>query len=650
MTWSLSNPIDFNKLKWENYGSKVQSSIELAMKNLPGLVQEPEDKKFLKKLINFLEESSQWNQIFTAISELNSPVSELTRVSKVSAKNNKLKFKAAQSIYLNKEVWARFGKVDQLLLSGEDLRAYKDLKDCFKELGVHLDKRQQKRLLKIENRISVIENKIQENLRREIKKTPLIIHNEKELKGISQEMCSQAYVKAKKNWRFVLDDGIYSELIDNAENENIRKKAILIARGLGNQKNEYNNHQLIIEVTSLRTEKAKLLGYENYIDYTLQDHMVKSEKELRVVLDNLDKKILLKSKKEIKKYKQIIPEKKFKIWNKFYYKNKMLKSEFSLSQDELKKYFPLNTVWSGLLDFIKTAFKVEFVQKELPRYASDTTSYVCLDLETKEQLGVLYLDLFSREGKGPGAWMQDIVAPGDNQYPWIVLAMNIQKTEENYLSLYEVKTLFHEMGHCLHGLISKANYSCFSGTYVAQDFVELPSQFMENLVFHPQVLSKISCHQETKKSMPLNLVQTLRQYDNFQIGSELLQDLGHCYLDLDLHSNSGLSLSKIQDNCYKNRNLFYEPKGLSKLTHFTHILCGQYSAGYYSYLWSEILDSDCYSQVLKPDGSFDYEQLGRYKQEILKVGSSRDEMESFVKFTGRKPDPSAFLRKRQIID
>lgn len=649
MKWDLKTPIFFEDYNWKDFFIKIEKSVAEAYKKIPQLSLIEDDLLFLKTLLNFFDEPSKWAQLMAALAELKAPDTELSSVNLISEKSGKLRLKLAQSVYLNPAVWQRFKEIKEHKLHGEDLRLYKDLKNCFCELGVHLTKSQQKRLLAIDNRISKIENKIQTNLRKEVKKTPLVIRDKRELKGISEELCKQFYVKRRKEWVFMLDDGVYSELIDNAESENIRKNTVLISRGLGNNENEYNNSLLIEEIASLRREKSQLLGYQNHIEYSLQDSMIKTESEVRRFLNEIDKKLLPKSKKELSIYKKFIPEKKIKIWNKFYFKNKMLKNNFSISPEELRQYFPLAKVWRGLLLFIEKAFLVEFREENLPRYAENVKSYSCWDKESNKQLGVLYLDLFSREGKSPGAWMQDLVDPGDKQFPWIVLAMNINKTENVFLSLYEVKTLFHEMGHCLHGLLSKAKYSCFSGTYVAQDFVELPSQFMENLVFLPEVIDLISEHAVTKKTLPSKVVKLLREYDNYQVASELLQDVGHCYLDLELHGSKPQSLIKIQEKCYEKRNLFFEPKGLSKITHFTHILCGQYSAGYYSYLWSEILDSDCFEQVLTSKGRLNYHQLIRYKEEILKVGSSRDEMQSFVAFTGRKPKINAFLKKRQII-
>jgi peptidyl-dipeptidase Dcp len=428
-----------------------------------------------------------------------------------------------------------------------------------------------------------------------------------------------------------------------------------------NNNNEFDNKKVIQDIANLRLERAKLLGYKSHSDYVLAENMAKTPSKVFELLDKLWKPAIQMAKKEAEDYQEMINEEggKFKLepWDWRYYAEKVRLKKYDLNEEQLRPYFKLDNVRAGIFEVAKRLYGITFKEmKNLPVYNKDVVGYEVLNSDGSH-LGILYMDFFPRDSKRGGAWMtnyqEQYYKDGKKISPVVSLVFNFSKPTENQPSLLnidEVETFFHEFGHGLHGLFSNCNYLGLSGTNVARDFVELPSQVMENWAFEPEVLALYAKHYKTGEIIPQELVNKIVNSSKFDQGFATVEYLAASYLDMYYHTiESPLNedINKFETDKLNALGLIPQIISRYKSTYFRHSFGGDYDSGYYSYIWAGVLDSDAF-QAFKENGLFDKKTADAFRKNILERGNTEDPMQLYIKFRGKEPSIEPLLKKRGL--
>ncbi|MGY8922458.1 MAG: M3 family metallopeptidase, partial [Flavobacteriales bacterium] len=423
------------------------------------------------------------------------------------------------------------------------------------------------------------------------------------------------------------------------------------------QDNAQNNTEVILNIIKLRQQRARLLGYESHAAFVLEERMAKSEKKVKFFLDNISEKAHPAAKKEWMDMEVFAANKlgitSLKKWDTSFVAEKLKQAKFNLNEQELKPYFPLKKVLSGLFEIVERLYNLSFHETtETDPYHDEVIIY-----EVKKEglfYALLYTDFFPRTGKRNGAWMTSYRSQKKDQRPHVSIVCNFSrptKTKPSLLTFQEVTTLFHEFGHALHGILANTNYSGLSGTSVYWDFVELPSQIMENWCYEPEALALFAKHYETNETIPQKLIEKIKKAAYFQQGLQTIRQLSFSYLDLSFHDKNAHLINDIK---------LHEKSQIAPLqfikdtpencmsTSFSHIFQGGYAAGYYSYKWAEVLDADAFDLFLEK-GIFDTQTASSFVENILSKGGTEHPMTLYKRFRGKEPDPEALLRRAGLI-
>ncbi len=419
---------------------------------------------------------------------------------------------------------------------------------------------------------------------------------------------------------------------------------------------EFDNQNLIKELLHLKQQKAELLGYKNYADYVLEERMAKSPVKVFDFLNELLTKAKPYADKEIEELKSLAKAdgiEDMQSYDHAYYAEKLRKAKFDLNDEELKPYFPLNQVQDAVFGLAGELFGLTFEERnDIPKYHEDVKVY-----EVKENgayKSLLYVDYFPRKGKRAGAWMtsykNQYKQNGENSRPHISIVCNFSKPTKDtpsLLTFQEVTTLFHEFGHALHGMMADTQYPTLSGTSVKWDFVELPSQFLENFCYEPEFLKTFAKHYKTGEVLPDEKIEKIEQSKNFMEGYQTLRQLGFGLLDMNYHTKvkelENESIKEFEDKYTKATSLYPSNSETAMSPSFSHIFQGGYSAGYYSYKWAEVLDADAF-QYFKENGIFNPEIAAKYKV-LLSSGGTKDPMELYKAFRGSEPKVESLLKR-----
>lgn len=481
------------------------------------------------------------------------------------------------------------------------------------------------------------------------------------LQGIPENALSIAQAKAKEKgqegYLFDLSAPSYGVIMKYADDRKLREK-FFIQYNTRATDGEYDNKTTILEIVSLRYKMAKLLGYETYADYVLQDRMAENPKNVYSLLEELLKVSVPMAEKEMQELtnyaKSLGLEGELQRWDFSYYAEKYKNKRFDLTDEMLKPYFKLENVIDGVFNLTKKLYNLTYKENsKIPVYHTDVKAYEVY--RGKQFMGVLYLDFHPRASKRGGAWMtsfreQSIDAKGNNVRPLVSLVMNFTpSTPENpsLLTFDEVTTFLHEFGHGLHGLLSNVTYESISGTNVPRDFVELPSQIMENWGTDPEFLKMFAYHYKTKKLIPQELIQKLKDVDNYLAGYSFCRQLSFGYLDMMWHTtlpDQIIDVFEMERNATSKMELFPIVDGTCMSTSFSHIFAGGYAAGYYGYKWAEVLDADAYA-YFQEKGVYNKEVADAFVENILSKGGSKKAMDLYIQFRGREPKVDALLKR-----
>lgn len=547
---------------------------------------------------------------------------------------------------LFKRIKAIYRKREKLSLTAEQCTLVEKMYHNFMRNGVHL--RQRKiRLREIDRDLAALKLKFSENLLAENQLFFIHITNPIEVTGglpdYALQMATAEAAKRKlEGWVFTLDFPLYTAVMKYADNRELRRKLFIAYHKRGANDNEYNNEEIVWQISLLRRERARLLGYENYATFVLEDRMAESPQQVNDFLQSLLEQALPLAKQELKTLRIFSKIDNFQQWDFPYYAEKLKQEEYQIDDQQLKPYLALDKAVQGMFAVANKLYGLHFaLTDEVEKYHQEVQTYKVTDAEGN-YVALLYTDFFPRAGKRNGAWMttfkeQYIDLQGNDSRPHISIVCNFTRptdTEPSLLTFNELTTLFHEFGHALHGMLSRVTYPSLSGTNVARDFVELPSQLMENWCYEEETLRLFATHYQTGEPLPMEWVHRIKKAQKFMEGLLTVRQLVFGILDMAWHSvkyADEIRSTKGFEHSLSLPQMFPPIEEICISTGFSHIFSGGYAAGYYSYKWAEVLEKEAFS-IFEAAGIFNPEVAARFRKEILEKGSSEKEMTLFKRF------------------
>jgi peptidyl-dipeptidase Dcp len=573
-------------------------------------------------------------------------------------------------ITLNPKLFARvkavYNERARLKLDPESAMLLEKTYKRFARNGANLDEPGKARLREISAELSRLSIEFSEHNLAETNAYTLVITDEKDLAGLpdfAREGAKAAAKKAgKEGYVFTLQQPSYVPFMTYADNRELRKKLFLAYNGRGFQNDANDNRVLIAQIVKLRQERANLLGYKTHADFVLEESMAGSAQKVNSFLEDLVNHSRPAAERELTELtafakKLGFPDDKLQRWDAAYYSEKLKKEKFAISDEQLKPYFKLENVIQGAFELANRLYGLTFREvKNIPVWNPEVKTYEVFDTDGKF-LAVFYGDYFPRPGKRAGAWMNAIQDQknqgGENVRPHVVNVCNFTRptdTKPSLLTMYEVRTLFHEFGHGLHGMLANGKYESLSGTAVYRDFVELPSQVMENFVQEPEVLALFARHYQTGEPLPTDYLAKIKASANFLAGLASLRQLNFGLIDMAWHGTppTGEPVDSLERRITGRVELYPIQPGTAVSPAFQHIFAGGYSAGYYSYKWSEVLDADAF-EAFKEKGLFNKQVADSFRTNVLSKGGSEKPDELYRRFRGRDPKPDAMLRRAGLI-
>lgn len=573
-------------------------------------------------------------------------------------------------IFMNDSLFARIRSLhdtkEQLNLDEEQSIVLDNYYQRFVRGGALLNEEEKARLLEINTQLSLLQIEFNNNLLADSKEFKLIITDENELSGLPEGVREAAKEAAEANgcegWLFTLDKPSCIPFLQYADNRELRKKVYNAYYNRGNNNNKYNNKDIIRRMLILRQEQARLLGFESYAHFMLDEKMAKVPEAADNLLMSIWEPAMKRAKEERAALQAIIDAEggNFKLqgWDWFYYTEKLRKEKYALNDDLIKPYFKLENVLEGAFDCASRLYNISFVErKDIPLYHEEVKTYEVLDAEGNH-LSLFYTDFFPRASKRSGAWMTNFINQrnigGENVRPAIVNVCNFTAPTGNtpaLLNIDETRTLFHEFGHALHGMLTQTHYPSVSGTSVKHDFVELFSQINEKWAVAPEVMRCYAKHYQTGEIIPDSLIEKMQRSAHFNSGFDTGELVAAALLDLRMHlieDYSNFDCEAFENETREALGFIPEIEYRYRSTNFAHVFGGGYAVGYYAYLWAEVLDCDAF-ELFEERGLFDKETAESFKG-LIEMGGSKDPMREYRRFRGADPNPAALLRERGLIE
>ncbi|HMA62389.1 MAG TPA: M3 family metallopeptidase [bacterium] len=655
----------FNKIDEEDFLPAIKKGIEEHNKEIEAIVNNPAEPTF-ENVIVALEKSGQLLDRTNSVLGNLSSAHTNDKIQKIKKKTTPMLSRHSDGILLNEKLFERIKEVyknkDKFELEQEDKKVLEEYYQDFVRNGANLPSEKKERLKEINEKLSSLMLQFGDNVRNETNKFKMVIKDKSDLAGLPQGVIDAAAEAArdkdiKDAWVFTIHKPSMIPFLKFSEKRNLREKIFKAYINKGNHNDKLDNKDLIKEMVNLRIEKAHLLGYDNWSEYILQDKMAQKPDNVYDLLDQVWKPALKTAKEEAQKLEAIArednPDFDLKPWDWWYYAEKLKEREYKLDDDELKPYFQLENVRQGAFDVANKLFGITFKERDdIPKYHPDVDVFEVLDKDGS-LIGIFYTDYYYRDSKRGGAWMNHYRKQFGlmDQRPIVCNVCNFSKPTENQpslLSIDQVQTLFHEFGHGLHGLLSKCKYKKLSGTSVPRDFVEMPSQIMENWANHPDVIKSYAKHWKTGQTIPDELVQKIEKAAKFNQGFKTVEYMAAAYLDMAWHTleeKQKFDVMNFENEAMDQVNLIPEIVVRYRSPYFQHVFAGGYSSGYYSYLWSAVLDADAF-QAFMENGIYDQATAKSLRENVLERGGSLDADVMFRKFRGRDPQIDALLKRR----
>lgn len=655
----------FDLIKLEHYEPAIKAGIAEQIKNIQLIVENEEQPTFENVVVALDNSSELLNRVSSVF--YNMTEAETTKeLTDLSIKIAPVVSEHSDNIYLNQALFEKVNAVyqqkDELNLTTEQARLLDKTYKAFVRSGANLDAEGQARLRDINKDLSTLGLTFSNNVLNENNAFKLFVEKEEELAGLPEWFKESAAAEAKAagkegQWMFTLHNASRLPFLQYAENRALREQIYTAYINRGNNNDANDNKENIAKIITLRLEKAKLLGYDNYANFVLDNTMAKNSPAVMDFLHNLWQYALPKAKAEAYDLQKMMEKEgkneKLEAWDWWYYTEKLRKEKYDLDEEVIKPYFSLENVRNGAFDVANKLYGITFtLLNNIPVYHPDVEVFEVKDRDGS-YLGLFYVDFFPRAGKSGGAWMSNYREQQGEVRPLVCNVCSFTKPigdTPSLLTLDEVETLFHEFGHGLHGLLTKCNYLGVSGTNVARDFVELPSQVMEHWATEPEVLKSYAKHYQTGEVIPDELIEKIEKQATFNQGFMTTELLAAALLDMELHNQTDiekLDVIAFEKEAMDKLGLIPEIAPRYRVTYFNHIV-GGYAAGYYSYLWANVLDADAF-EAFKEHGIFDEETAKLFRSNVLEKGDSEDPMVLYKNFRGEEPNMRAMLKNRGMI-
>jgi peptidyl-dipeptidase Dcp len=668
------NTAPFSQIKLEDYKPAFEKNIAKARTEIEAITNNPEAPTF-ENTIEALDFSGEaLDRLSSIFFNLNS-AETCDEMQKIAQEVSPLLTEFSNDIALNEDLFKRvktvYDQKESLTLSPEQATLLDKKFKSFSRNGALLSNEKKEILRGIDKLLAQLKLTFGENVLAETNKYKLHLTNESDSKGLPDGAKEMARALAKSNdlegWIFTLDFPSYLPFVTYLENRELRKEMAVAAGKKAFQENDYDNQENVKNIVALRHDRAKLLGYTSHSHFVLEERMAQTPEKVQSFLNDLLAKAKPAAEKEFAQLSSFAKEldgiDRLEKWDGAYYSEKLKQKLFSFDDEILKPYFQLENVLNGAFSIAEKLFGITFKEVfDIDKYHIDVQTFEVIDMEGN-LVAVFYTDFFPRKGKRNGAWMTSFkpqfIKDGVNERPHVSIVCNftppIVTSEESeakpsLLTFNEVTTLFHEFGHALHGMLANTTYPSLSGTSVYWDFVELPSQVMENWCYEPEALALFAKHYVTGEIIPQEYVDKIKESASFLEGLATLRQLSFGILDMSYHSQPQeiKDLKAFEQAAMKNTSLYPDVEKNCMSTSFSHIFQGGYSSGYYSYKWAEVLDADAFA-YFQEKGIFDKETALKFKENILSKGGTELPMELYKRFRGVEPKPEALLKRAGLL-
>ncbi|WP_298767089.1 M3 family metallopeptidase [uncultured Polaribacter sp.] len=659
----------FSKISNEDYKPAIKKAIEIAKTEIEAIVGNTAKPNF-KNTTEALDYSGEkLGRITSIFFNLNSAETN-DEIQKIAQEVSPWLSEFRNDITLNEHLFKRvknvFDNRKNLDLNPEQATLLEKQYKGFARNGANLSEENKNELRKIDAKLSKLSLQFGENVLAETNAFEMHLTNESDVTGLPESVKEAAQElakeKNKEGYIFTLHYPSYIPFMTYADNRDLRKKMAIAAGKKGFQNNAQNNENIVLEIVNLRYNRAKLLGYKSHAAFVLEERMAEKPENVFNFSNELLEKAKPAALKEFNNLTAFATKtdgiQKLEKWDASYYSEKLKKEIFNLDQEVLKPYFKLENVIDGVFTIANKLFDLKFEEIfTIDKYHEDVKTYNVTDSENNF-VAVFYADFHPRKGKRNGAWMTSYkpqqIKNGKNERPHVSIVCNFTKptpTKPSLLTFNEVTTLFHEFGHALHGMLANTTYNSLSGTSVSWDFVELPSQVLENWCYEKEALELFAKHYKTGETIPMEYIIKIKESASFHQGMQTLRQLSFGLLDMKWHSQDPAnitSLKAFENEAFKDTKLYPDVEENAMSTAFSHIFQGGYAAGYYSYKWAEVLDADAFEYFLET-GIFNKETATKFKNYVLSQGGTEKPMELYKRFRGAAPKPDALLKRAGLI-
>jgi len=659
----------FDRIRNEHYLPAFQEGIRQHQAEIDAIVKNPKPATF-QNTCQALDQSGKLiekvSSVFYGLNSANTS----KEMQEIAKQVSPIITQHSDDINMNPKLFARVKTIwqqrDKLNLDPQQKKLVEEQYKDFVRGGANLDTVRQGTLRSLNKQINMAQLTFGQNLLAETIAFKLVLDKQEDLAGLPAGLIAVAAETAnadtatKGKWVFTLQNPSVIPFLQYSDRRDLRKRIFMAYINRCNNDNEKDNKHVIQELVQLRWLKAKVMGYPDYAAFVLDDRMAKKPENVYDLLNQLWKPALAVAERDRNAMQEMINSSRqnfqLEAWDWRYYEEKRMKQEFDLNEETLRPYFKLENVLQGIFYVCKQLYGITFSEvRDAPKYQEDVILYDCKDADGSD-LGVCYMDFYPRGGKRGGAWTgsyrSQSYKDGKRIVPVMTVVTNFTKPTSDKPALLtsdEVRTLFHEFGHNLHGLFKNVKYKGISD--VPRDFVELPSQIMENWAFEPEVLKAYARHYQTGEVIPQALVDKITNSRKFGQGFKTTEYLAASFLDMDYHINSEktqVDVLQFEDNVMKQLGLIPQIEPRYRSTYFQHSMTGGYTAGYYSYIWAEVLDADAFQAFKETGNIFDKATAARFRKDILEKGGSEDAMSMFINFRGRKPSIDALLENRGL--
>ena len=663
------NTAPFSQIKIEDYIPAFQEGITLAKAEIDTIVNNPDAPTFENTVVAMDFSGDILDRLSNVFFNLNSAETN-DEMQKIAQEVSPLLSEFGNDITLNAALFAKIKSVyeqkEKLNLTPEQTTLLDKKYKSFSRNGANLPEDKKDKLREIDKELSKLSLQFGENVLAETNAFELHLTDESDLAGLPEGTIEAARLLAKsqekEGWIFTLDHPSYIPFLTYADNRELRKKMAFAFGARSFQNNEFDNQENVLKIAKLRFERANLLGYKTHAHFVLEERMAESPEKVFSFLNDLLAKAKPAAQKEFAELTTFATAldgiEQLEKWDGAYYSEKLKQQLFNLDDEKLKPYFQLEKVLDGAFTVAQKLYGLTFTEVfDIDKYHEEVTTYEVKDAENN-LVSIFYADFFPRKGKRNGAWMTSFksqyIKDGVNERPHISNVCNFTKpteTKPSLLTFNEVTTLFHEFGHGLHGMLANTTYPSLSGTSVFWDFVELPSQIMENWCYEPEALALFANHYETGEIIPIEYVQKIKESASFQEGLATLRQLSFGLLDMAWHGQDPTNITDLktfETEQFANTQLYPDVKENAMSTAFSHIFQGGYSSGYYSYKWAEVLDADAF-EYFQEKGIFNTEVATKFKDNVLSKGGTEHPMILYKRFRGQEPKPEALLKRAGLL-